>query len=44
MTEIHRAVYDGHVGIYSTISGRVRFGNKIFQNINEAIRYFKNGK
>jgi len=39
MNEVHRAVYDGHVGYYNPMTGRVRFGKCIYSSIGAAIKY-----
>lgn len=40
MVDIQRCYYNGHKGWVSAKSGRVRFGNKIFPSILEAVKYF----
>jgi hypothetical protein len=41
MGELHKAVYNGHVGYYNPRTGRVRFGKCIYPNIATAIKYLK---
>ena len=41
VADIQRCYYNGHKGWVSANTGRVRFGNKIFPNILEAVKYFK---
>jgi hypothetical protein len=41
MTELHRAVFNGHVGYYNPRTGRVRFGKCIYSSIGAAIKYLK---
>ena len=38
---IHRASFGGHVGYYNTRTGKVRFGDKIYPNIEVAIKYLR---
>jgi len=37
---LHRATYCDRQGLYCTKTGRVKFGDKVFDNIEEAIKFF----
>jgi hypothetical protein len=37
---IHKASYKGRCGLYCTETGRVKFGDKVFHSIEEAIKFF----
>ena len=37
---IHKASYNGQPGFYCTQTGRVKFGDKVFHSIEEAIKFF----
>lgn len=37
---IHKATYNGMSGQYCTVSGRVKFGTKVFYSIEDAIKFF----
>jgi hypothetical protein len=39
MPDIQRAYFNGHRGWLSAKTGRVRFGDKIFPSIIEAVKY-----
>jgi len=39
--DIHRAVFNGHMGYYNPKTGRVRFGKCIYPSIEVAIKYLK---
>jgi hypothetical protein len=39
MGNIHRAIFNGHKGYYNPKTGRVKFGSKVFPNIEEAIKF-----
>jgi hypothetical protein len=36
----HKATYCGKEGLYCTKTGRVKFGDKVFHSIEEAIKFF----
>jgi hypothetical protein len=40
-SEIHGAVFNGHIGYYNPKTGRVRFGHKIYPSIEVAIKYLR---
>lgn len=42
MGEIHKAVFNGHRGYYNPKTGRVKFGSKVYPNIETAIKYLRN--
>jgi len=42
MGDLHRAVYNGHIGYYNPKTGRVRFGKYVYSDIATAIKYLKN--
>ena len=39
MGHIHRASFNGHKGYYNTKTGCVKFGSKVYPNIEAAIKY-----
>ena len=41
MGEIHRAFFNGHKGYYNPMTGRVKFGSKVYPSIEVAVKYLR---
>ena len=39
MSEVHKAVFNGHEGYYNPNTGRVKLDNRLFPDIKTAVKY-----